>query len=78
MMMKIYLKPSWLAQRDGYIKEDLQKSSTAPIIETLTGGAPMSAGIAMRVLNLLRNPAIFSIWFISHKGEDFDSPKEKF
>lgn len=46
-----------MAGADGYLlKEENAESLKQSIIETLSGGAPMSAGIASRVLNLLRNP----------------------
>lgn len=46
-----------MAGATGYLlKEESAEVLHQSIIETLTGGAPMSAGIAFRVLNLLRNP----------------------
>ena len=46
-----------LAGADGYLlKEETTEMLKQAIIETLSGGAAMSAGIASRVLNLLRNP----------------------
>lgn len=46
-----------MAGANGYLlKEENAESLRQSIIETLSGGAAMSAGVAMRVLNLLRNP----------------------
>lgn len=46
-----------MAGANGYLlKEDNTESLRQSIIETLSGGAAMSAGVALRVLNLLRNP----------------------
>src|SRR6476620_3067457 len=43
-----------MAGAAGYLlKEESAETLHRSIIETLTGGAPMSAGIALRVLNLL-------------------------
>lgn len=46
-----------MAGADGYLlKEETGENLRQAIIETLSGGAAMSVGIAVRVLNLLRNP----------------------
>ena len=46
-----------MASANGYLlKEENTESLRQSIIETLSGGAAMSAGVAFRVLNLLRNP----------------------
>lgn len=46
-----------MAGANGYIlKEENAENLRQSIIETLSGGAAMSAGVALRVLNLLRNP----------------------
>lgn len=46
-----------IAGADGYLlKEENAENLKQSILETLSGGAAMSAGIASRVLNLLRNP----------------------
>lgn len=46
-----------MAGANGYLlKEENTESLRQSIIETLSGGAAMSAGVALRVLNLLRNP----------------------
>jgi len=46
-----------MAGADGYLlKEENAEYLRQSIIETLSGGAAMSAGVALRVLNLLRNP----------------------
>jgi DNA-binding NarL/FixJ family response regulator len=50
---------SIMAGADGYLlKENNAESLHQSIIETLSGGAAMSAGVALRVLNLLRNPLL--------------------
>jgi DNA-binding NarL/FixJ family response regulator len=46
-----------LAGANGYLfKEENAETLRQSIIETLSGGAAMSAGVALRVLNLLRKP----------------------
>lgn len=46
-----------MAGANGYLlKEENTENLRQSIIETLSGGAAMSAGVALRVLNLLRNP----------------------
>ncbi|WP_169314444.1 response regulator transcription factor [Pedobacter arcticus] len=46
-----------MAGADGYLlKEETAENLRNSIVETLAGGASMSAGIATRVLDLLRNP----------------------
>ncbi|WP_017256987.1 response regulator transcription factor [Pedobacter arcticus] len=46
-----------MAGANGYLlKEENSENLRQSIIETLSGGAPMSAGVALRVLNLIRNP----------------------
>ncbi|RYZ32249.1 MAG: response regulator transcription factor [Sphingobacteriales bacterium] len=46
-----------MAGASGYLlKEESKEGIESAIRDTLDGGAAMSAGIAMRVLNLLRNP----------------------
>ena len=46
-----------MAGANGYIlKEENAENLRQSIIETLSGGAAMSASVALRVLNLLRNP----------------------
>ncbi|MFC5282379.1 helix-turn-helix transcriptional regulator [Pedobacter alpinus] len=46
-----------MAGANGYLlKEESSENLRQSIIETLSGGAAMSAGVALRVLNLLRNP----------------------
>lgn len=48
---------SIMAGANGYLlKEENAENLRQSIIETLSGGAAMSAGVALRVLNLLRNP----------------------
>lgn len=64
-----------MAGAAGYLlKEESAEILHRSIVETLTGGAPMSAGIAMRVLNLLRNPPAFGSFA---KGEDFGLTKRE-
>ena len=64
-----------MAGASGYLlKEESAEILHRSIIETLTGGAPMSAGIAMRVLNLLRNPPAFGSFV---KDEDFGLTKRE-
>jgi DNA-binding NarL/FixJ family response regulator len=47
-----------MAGASGYLlKEENAETLHHAIIDTLSGGAAMSAGIALRVLNLLRNPS---------------------
>lgn len=46
-----------IAGASGYLlKEDSSIQLFHGIIDTLTGGAAMSAGIALKTLNLVRNP----------------------
>jgi DNA-binding NarL/FixJ family response regulator len=46
-----------MAGANGYLlKEENSENLRQSVIETLSGGAAMSAGVALRVLNLLRNP----------------------
>ncbi|WP_379100683.1 response regulator transcription factor [Pedobacter alpinus] len=46
-----------MAGANGYLlKEENTENLRQSIIEKLSGGAAMSAGVALRVLNLLRNP----------------------
>jgi DNA-binding NarL/FixJ family response regulator len=46
-----------MAGANGYLlKEETSDNLRQSIFETLSGGAAMSAGVALRVLNLLRNP----------------------
>jgi DNA-binding NarL/FixJ family response regulator len=46
-----------MAGANGYLlKEETSENLRQSIFETLSGGAAMSAGVALRVLNLLRNP----------------------
>lgn len=46
-----------IAGASGYLlKEENAETLQNAILETLMGGAPMSAGVALKVLNLLRNP----------------------
>lgn len=46
-----------MAGADGYLlKEETAENLRQSIIETLCNGAAMSSGVALRVLNLLRNP----------------------
>ncbi|OAQ41811.1 DNA-binding response regulator [Pedobacter psychrophilus] len=46
-----------MAGANGYLlKEENSDNLRQSIFETLSGGAAMSAGVALRVLNLLRNP----------------------
>ncbi|TKB95147.1 response regulator transcription factor [Pedobacter cryophilus] len=48
-----------LAGASGYLlKEETADILHQSVIETLSGGAAMSAGIALKVLNLLRNPVL--------------------
>lgn len=59
----------------GYLlKEETAETIQRGIIEVLTGGAPMSAGIAFRVLNLLKNPNIYNGF---SKTEDFGLSKRE-
>ena len=46
-----------MAGASGYLlKEENAETLRNAVLETLMGGAPMSAGVALKVLNLLRNP----------------------
>ncbi len=48
-----------MAGASGYLlKEEPADALRESIMDTLSGGAAMSAGIALKVLNLLRNPAL--------------------
>lgn len=52
-----YLFNTIMAGASGYIlKEDNSNQLFQSIMDTVTGGAAMSAGIALKTLNLIRNP----------------------
>lgn len=64
-----------MAGASGYLlKEENAETLRNAILETLMGGAPMSAGVALKVLNLLRNPNMAS----KHSNtEDFGLTKRE-